>query len=515
MEPSGNREMLSTLSLKAGCPPKKDLKKFTETELETLLKKGIYGLLESEDEEESEKTKYMDIEELINNSKKMNYSMINDKYTITRMNIHTEKKDKAVAIDDPDFWKKVLKNEDSAAKKAMKELKELRLSNDFLNEDSQKEYFTKLNDQIFTYIEKAKTEEINYEEESTFNNILQSIMDDPFVRKEIKPIATQLKEDLRKKPRRLKKRDMASLNKPSKVKTSKKRKIPSEEGSPTDKKINGRRKKKLSEIEDETQSYLPESSKQLEKNGKRKKNPHSKRSHSKISEQVEDGLYRNSDSDEQQSFNKSKKKKKTKRKKVSTTSLNEDSIAKGISKPSKLKRVKLSDKPNSKNNTMICEFCHKFEDVVDPDPALHNVKHCNSCKRGFHLSCLKDHIEYTISQNSKKGFIKEEDQKLFIHLKDNDGQVFDSDTSQCVNCQLHQMDCFVCGLIGEMSDKLSQQTQKFVKSFIQDKKAELLVSHNTDSMYDDLGKSYLYNSSVTEHFLINRLRHSVSMQILC
>ena len=79
--------------------------KITDKEIELLLKKGILGLLD--DEENGEKEAHtMDIDELIKNSKTTNYSMINDKYTITRMNVNTDNKEKKVDIDDPDFWKK-------------------------------------------------------------------------------------------------------------------------------------------------------------------------------------------------------------------------------------------------------------------------------------------------------------------------------------------------------------------------------------------------------------------------
>ena len=89
--------------------------KISDKEIELLLKKGILGLLD--DDENGEKEAHtMDIDELIKNSKTTNYSMINDKYTITRMNVKTDNKEKKVDIDDPDFWKKVLKDEETPGK---------------------------------------------------------------------------------------------------------------------------------------------------------------------------------------------------------------------------------------------------------------------------------------------------------------------------------------------------------------------------------------------------------------
>ena len=118
---------------------------------------------------------------------------------------------------------KVLKDEETPGKVLFKEFNQLKENNDFMDEDSQYEYFLRLNEQIYKYVEKAKTGEVNYEEEEIYFKILQQIVDDPFVREDLKIVSTQLMGDIRKKPRRLKKRDITGKKRT--VKRTKKTKL--------------------------------------------------------------------------------------------------------------------------------------------------------------------------------------------------------------------------------------------------------------------------------------------------
>lgn len=154
--------MISSKWLKEDKREKHDGKKMSKEELEILLKKGFMGLLEEQLGEEQEA---MDIEELIRKSKRTKYSIINDKYRITKMNLATEKREDRVDIDDPDFWDKVLPDENTPAQLLAQKLKELKDSNDFMDEDAQLEFCSELNERVYEYIDRAKRHEISYQEE--------------------------------------------------------------------------------------------------------------------------------------------------------------------------------------------------------------------------------------------------------------------------------------------------------------------------------------------------------------
>lgn len=162
------KEMISMKWLKEDKKDKADGKKMSKEEIEILLKKGFMGLLEDQNGEEQES---MDIDELIRKSKRTKYSMINDKYTITKMNLTTEKREKRVDINDPNFWDKVLPDENTPAQVLANKLRELKDSDDFMNEETQVEFCAELNDRVYEYIDRAKKKEISYQEEQVRLNL--------------------------------------------------------------------------------------------------------------------------------------------------------------------------------------------------------------------------------------------------------------------------------------------------------------------------------------------------------
>ena len=491
------------------------MNKLTDKEIETLLKKGILGLLENDNGQEPHA---MDIEELIRNSKTTNYSVINDGYKIMRLNVATENKSKMVAIDDPDFWRKVLKDEETPGKILLKEFNHLKETNDFMSEESQREFFLKLNEAVFQYIEKAKSEEINWEEEELFNSMLQQIIDDPFVKNKIKNVSGQLMTDIRKKPRRLKKRELARVSR-TKIKVAKKVTKPKvelvEEDSPTNRRSSRRNRKKdpvevLSSVQGKTDPLLTTNGVK----GKRSsRNAKKKGALGKRAVLEEEGLYRNSDSEELERNSRvrarsrrAKLTEKAKKKKAETL---ESKKAKS-QKDRKLKRVKVMDKSVNSNDPL-CVFCSKRREITEgtaKDQKDNLLSDCSGCQRSFHLNCLRKQIETSISQSPKDSELLSSERTLLKVMNEKDGKVFDVEQSLCLNCQVTQMDCFLCGSIGNMRGKLEPRVEETVKEVLNEKSRQLGVIANKAEMYQELGT--LYSSMlITSLIFIGNIRITI------
>lgn len=95
--------------------------KFKKEEIEMLLKKGLIGMLKSEEGEEEELLqKNQSIEEILASSRTAKYSVLNGSYTFNKSSFQAEEADSTLRIDDPNFWNIVLKNTETLVQKLEK-----------------------------------------------------------------------------------------------------------------------------------------------------------------------------------------------------------------------------------------------------------------------------------------------------------------------------------------------------------------------------------------------------------
>lgn len=103
---------------------KDDPKKLGKADIENLLRKGILGLV-NEDEESKKSHEFFedDIDSIIKkNSRIAKYSVINGSYSFSKGSFISNHADTDLKIDDPNFWVKVLKQHDSKSQRALKEV---------------------------------------------------------------------------------------------------------------------------------------------------------------------------------------------------------------------------------------------------------------------------------------------------------------------------------------------------------------------------------------------------------
>lgn len=468
--------------------------KITDKDIELLLKKGILGILDDQEGQAGE-AHTMDIDELIRNSKTTNYSMINDKYTITRINVDTDNKEQKVNIDDPRFWEKVLKDEKTPGKLLEEEFLKMKENNDFMDEEAQHEYFVRLNEQIYSYVEKAKNGEVNYEEEVTFFKILQSIMDDPFVREDLRAVSGLLISDIKKKPRRLKKRDISSRRR-----VSKKSKKPRVEDLETHSSKKSRRRGR-----DEEEFVLEESG---ARDSKRQKS----RALGKRAKLEDEGLYRHSESEEPAPLSKRKKRRSKPKKKARKSSFeSRTALSSKNGNDRKMKRVKRGDR-SAAMTAIICIFCRQAEPLArnaSPDsleietekPENEVVVKCGPCSRTFHPSCLEDYLR-SITGSSDIGLSL----SLKNCLEDPAQEMFDAHLNTCLSCQVGLFECFICKNVGKVKEKVDARVQKSVREAILNSSHSL--QRNETSLFEELGKSG------EEKRANKRLRRGIQVQVL-
>jgi len=103
---------------------KDDGKRLCKTEVESLLKRGILGLM-NEEEENKKSSQFFeeDIENILkNNSRIAKFSVINGSYSFSKGSFISNKADTDLKIDDPNFWNKVLKDKHSKHTLALHEI---------------------------------------------------------------------------------------------------------------------------------------------------------------------------------------------------------------------------------------------------------------------------------------------------------------------------------------------------------------------------------------------------------
>ena len=101
--------------------------KLKKEEIETLLKQGLIGFLKDGQEQEMEKSeqfKNKDIDKILESSRTAKYSVLQGTYTFQKSSFTAEQTDTNLQVDDPDFWKKMLKNAKSESERILQTFEE-------------------------------------------------------------------------------------------------------------------------------------------------------------------------------------------------------------------------------------------------------------------------------------------------------------------------------------------------------------------------------------------------------
>lgn len=186
-----------------------DFKKFKPEELDLLLKKGILGLLESAEEHATDKATYdaMDIDALIENASKTNYTLSAGGYTVSKMGFGGDPTSR-VQIDDPEFWNKVFVEKQSPIIKMQAEMRQAKEQKKFKNLDFQKNFFSRFLEELRLYMEqRLKNEGYNADIENCILAILETLAEDHECVPALRAFGNDLKNDFLKSSRRLTKLD--------------------------------------------------------------------------------------------------------------------------------------------------------------------------------------------------------------------------------------------------------------------------------------------------------------------
>ena len=182
----------------------KDEKKMNKQEMETLLKKGILGFI-NDDEQAEQQFEDKDIDDILEkNTRIAKYSLINGTYTFSKSSFVSEKTTENVNLNDPDFWEKVLKNTESQTTSLLNSLnnnKEI-----LTNYEERLAFFLKLNDAVAQLIEqKLNITGYNGEDEKNLIDILTKIVTMKVFSKGIRDLANQWLNEISRPNRRFKK----------------------------------------------------------------------------------------------------------------------------------------------------------------------------------------------------------------------------------------------------------------------------------------------------------------------
>ncbi|CAD8164733.1 unnamed protein product [Paramecium pentaurelia] len=176
----------------------KNEKKMSKQDMEVLLKNGIIGLISNNQNGDTFQEKNID-EILEKNSRTAKYSLINSTYTVSKQSFVSEKTDKSINIQDPNFWKIILKSSESRCQKLSK-MFDLHMS---LQE--QKKYLEEVGDCVNQLIE-SKLSQSNYstDDEQILTDLLNKINSSNYA-KNYRELAMNWIYELSKPSRRIKK----------------------------------------------------------------------------------------------------------------------------------------------------------------------------------------------------------------------------------------------------------------------------------------------------------------------
>ena len=186
-------------------------KKMSKQEIETLLKKGILGLIE-DNAPETRAFMEEDIEEILKkNSRIAKYSLINGTYTFSKSSFVSNQTDQSIKLDDPNFWEIVLKNSETQAKKLLAQLE--KSPTQFDNLETQKEFMLKISDIVNQLIEsKLNVTGYNADEETNIQEILNRILSLKNFQKYFRELATTWLYEIARPTRRFKKLTIGDLD---------------------------------------------------------------------------------------------------------------------------------------------------------------------------------------------------------------------------------------------------------------------------------------------------------------
>ncbi|CAD8205649.1 unnamed protein product [Paramecium pentaurelia] len=179
--------------------PDQNNRKLSKKELEILLKQGSLGLLEHFGQESIDQN----IDDILNNTRVAKYSLINGAYTISKQTYVPDQANQQIDIDDPNFWQKVLKNQESKSQKILKKLQDDLNIKTF---QQQKEIMLESSECVNNIIQsKLSREGYDADEENTILDILNLIEFSKFFEKDFKNLANSWIIELSKPSRRFKK----------------------------------------------------------------------------------------------------------------------------------------------------------------------------------------------------------------------------------------------------------------------------------------------------------------------
>ena len=346
-------------------------------------------------------------------------------------------------------------------------------------------------------------------------------MDDPFVSEQLKNVCSNLTSDLRKKPRRLKKRVVRGALRVKRSKNTKKRKT---KEALDKKQVDSDKEKSKNEKKVNSKAWKKKNKGLLDK---------------RAALEADKDVYGISDSDEVVEeivcAPKEKKRRREPRKDRSSTG-NE-----AISKPSKRVKTaseKVSNGSNGYHNGPLCEICWTPEMKENrPDksvfirtgeqsskpaqvdvkpgksetalalkiatdkpsngsnlkftlqnPDVRSVKRvqlskCCGCKRNLHVACLESHINKKISGGEGKEHERQALDLVRGELSQSRGSCFDSKSNLCINCRIGKMDCFECGSLGNMKTKIESRTVEMVRDSLRQEQ----ISGRDTAPFEELG----------------------------
>jgi chromodomain-helicase-DNA-binding protein 7 len=189
-----------------------NLKKLNKNEIETLLKKGIMGLIEDQEGEGAGKQAHQDIEEILENARIAKYSLINGTYTFSKSTFVAKGTDVELNVNDPNFWDIVFQNSESPTKKLVDSYETKYKADGFKCPDAQKQIMVDMCDLVSKLIEtKKKMEGYSADDEANLDGVLTRISTNKHFHKHYKDIALQMASEIKKPSRRAKKITIADL----------------------------------------------------------------------------------------------------------------------------------------------------------------------------------------------------------------------------------------------------------------------------------------------------------------
>lgn len=187
-----------------------NLKKLSKNEIEILLKKGIMGFLEEEEEAGQAE---QDIDEIIKNSRVAKYSLINGTYTFSKSTFNSSEADTNLQMDDPNFWDIVFKNSESECEKLEKAFSARDGAGAFADTEAQKEFLRDLSKLVHKLIDsKIRVENYSVDDENKLSELLTRVTSHPHFHKEYKNYAFQMISEIQKPSRRCKNIDINKLD---------------------------------------------------------------------------------------------------------------------------------------------------------------------------------------------------------------------------------------------------------------------------------------------------------------